>query len=226
MNKGKFMKIKYVLVVMSIFLMLMVKTACSQFQNTWELSKRHEIFFKISDETDTLLVDTVIMEQSQSAFYKYTEDSIYEYDLDYEDSKERNCYMLWVNPYKLLNDTSFDIGVSEYPEVKISATFKINKDTLVYTELWWEDWPDYINHQTKVFYFVKREGIALPPSWWPETECHATSAIKSNVNRPFKLLRKNDIDTYNLLGQISNKKSNGMRIQKSNKSLEMNWKRK
>jgi len=213
---------------MNIYLMLIVETANSQIQNTWELLKRHEIFLKIKDKTDTSLVDTIIIEQPQNAFYRYSEDTLYEYDLDYENSKERNCYQLWTDPYKLLNDSSFDVGISKYPEVKISATFKIANDTLVYTELWWEDWSDYIYHQTKIYYFIKREGIALPPSFWPETECHSTSAVKSNIYRPATLLRKNDDNTYNLLGQISklNEISNGMKIQKSSKNLGINGKRK
>ena len=226
MKKGNLMNKKYVLILMNIYLIFIVETANSQIQNTWELLKRHEIFFKIKDQTDTSLVDTMIIEQPQHAFYKYNEDTLYEYDLDYEDSKDRNCYMLWANPYKLLNDTSFDVGVSQYPEVKISATFKIADDTLVFTELWWEDWPDYIYHQTKVYYFIKRTGFALPPSWWPGTECHSTSAIKTNICRPASLFRKDDGNAYNLLGQISNKISNGIKIEKSSKSLEINGKRK
>lgn len=203
------------------FLLALTAVSSAQIQGTWELLKSHEIYFKIDNKADTLLKDTIITEQPENAFYKYTADSLYSYDLDYEDSKARNCYLLWVSPYKLLDDTSFDIGSSGFPEVKISSTFHFSDDTLICTELWWEDWPDFIYHQSKILYFVKRDGAVLPPSWWPKTECHTSNSIKKPRVTNFVNSNHKGNPNYNLLGQFTEKNYNGLKVNKNVKKLEL-----
>ena len=232
MNKHNEFKESYTMKLQSIFLLSITylltvySISYSQIQNTWELIKRHEIYFKVRNQTDTSLTDTTIIEKSQNAFYKYTNDSVYIYNLDYEDSKEKNCYMLWINPYKLLNDSTLDIGGTQYSEVQISATFKIVNDTLIYTEKCWEDQPDYIYHQTKVLYFFRIDCFGLPPIWWPQTECHSLDAVNyKRLTRPV-VSHKSSNSQFNLLGQSIIAESSGVKVLKGTKSITIKRNRK
>jgi hypothetical protein len=225
-DKVTHLKIQSIFISLCSYVLVLNTIAYSQLQNTWELIMRHETCFRVQNQTDTSLTDTTIIENSQTAFYKYTEDSVYIYDLDYGDSKEKNCYMLWSSPYKLLNDTAFDFSGTQNPGVQISATYKIVNDTLIYTEKWLEDQPDYIYHQTKVLYFFNISCFGLPPTWWPQSECNSSDAIQ-NVRLPRPaVLYKNSKTEYNLLGQSMYANSSGIRISKNAKRIALKINRK
>jgi hypothetical protein len=198
---------------------MLINGAHSQVQNTWDLFKCHESCFKVLNQTDTSLTDTTIFDESENIFYKFTEDSLSVYELNPE---EKNCYMLRVSPYKIVNDSVFDFGRTQDAQIQTSATFKIVNDTLIYTELWLENRPGYVLYKTKVSYFFTIDCFTLPPIWWPQTECHL-SAIVQNKRVPGSVfLHKAGHSKCNLSGQLITTKSSGINVTRGTKKIELN----
>lgn len=213
------MRIRYILLILSIYLLIFINVAHSQVQNTWDLFKWHESCFKVLNQTDTSITDTTIFDDSENIFYKFTEDSLCVYEFNPE---EKNCYMLRVSPYKILNDSVFDFGRTQDVQVPTSVTFKIVNDTLIYTELWLENRPDYVFHKTKASYFFTIDCLTLPPIWWPQTECHSSAVVQNKRVLRHAFLHKNSNSKCNLSGQLITTKSSGIKVIRGTKKIELN----
>lgn len=176
----------------------------SDIEGEWEVVKQHNILYR-PDDTLGRNVDTVIIKEHETELYVFTEDTIHIYDYDYEDSRERDCYMWWSEPYELTSDSTFNWTSwpqhENDPGVHIMYKLKFSNDTLIYTFQWFEDEPYDVYQQTKIYYLVPHSG-PVPPDWWPNAECHGRTHVPAVI--PSGRTRTAELKCngyYNLLGK-------------------------
>ncbi len=141
-------------------------------QKTWSVHQT---------EPDSPDFDTVYNDVEDKSYIEITRDSVTFYELDYEDSMERNCYMRWPFPLEARGDTlmthswyqsdTIDDGfLSEFNRVEVSG----DSLTLVF-KYWWDTFDGTAwYHETKLSRCY-RYTAELPPGDWPAVDCQSQS---------------------------------------------------
>ena len=132
-------------------------------------------------EPDSPDFDTVYNDVEGKSYIEITRDSVTFYELDYEDSMERNCYMRWPFRFEARDDTlimddwyqmdTIDDGfLSEFYRVEVDG----DSLRLVF-KYWWDTFDGTAwYHETKVSRCY-RYAAELPPGDWPAQDCRSQS---------------------------------------------------